>query len=172
MSREYDSYLNQHIENVRKGFNWIVENLPNLIQKESIPNLELHIINHDDSKWTHDECDAYNAYFYGRNRSYKVVQEFNMAWLHHIHHNPHHWQYWILINDNPNEGEIIMDMPFKYMIEMICDWWAFSWKKGDLTEIFGWYEEHKDYIKLSSVTRNKVEKILGLMQKKLEELGQ
>nr|DAE02562.1 MAG TPA: hypothetical protein [Siphoviridae sp. ctmYS12] len=29
-----------------------------------------------------------------------------------------------------------MDMPYNYIIEMICDWWAFSWNKGNLQEIF------------------------------------
>ena len=104
-----------------------------------------------------------NAYFYGGNRSYAVVQEFNYAWLRHIHRNPHHWQYWILVNDDPDEGEVVMDMPYNYIIEMICDWWAFSHMKGDLTEIFKWYDEHRDYMKLSDNTRKEVEWILGTM---------
>ena len=43
---------------------------------------------------------------------------------------------------------------------MICDWWSFSWQKGDLGEIFNWYDEHSDYIKLSPKTRKTVEDIL------------
>ena len=31
MSREYDLYLEEHRENVKKGFDWIKEYLPELI---------------------------------------------------------------------------------------------------------------------------------------------
>ena len=35
-------------------------------------------------------------------------------------HNPHHWEYWIDYGEN---GEIIAQKtPWKYVIEMICDW--------------------------------------------------
>lgn len=168
MSKEYDLYLEQHKGNVRKGFEWFQENLPGLI--ENIPNIEWWIcFNHDNSKTQPDEYDAYDKYFYGKNRSYQVVQDFNYAWLQHIHRNPHHWQYWVLINDNSDLGEIILDMPDIYIIEMICDWWSFSWSKGDLTEIFKWYEERKEYIKLSEKTRRGVENILNMMKEKLSE---
>ena len=60
-------------------------------------------------------------------------------------------------------------MPDCYIIEMICDWWSFSWKKNNLWEIFEWYNDHKDYMKLSDYTRMKVEKYLGLIQEKLKE---
>ena len=168
MSREYDLYLEQHKANVRKGYEWFRENLPEVV--ENIPGLEHQIcFGHDFSKNEPDEYEAYDAYFYGRNRSYQVLQDFNYAWLNHIHRNPHHWQHWVLINDDPNEGEIIMDMPVNYIIEMICDWWSFSWSKEDLTEIFKWYEERKDYIKLSGKTRVEVEGILQMMKDKLSD---
>ena len=53
--------------------------------------------------------------------------------------------------------------------EMICDWWAFSWAKGNLHEIFKWYDEHKKYMKLHTNTRKKVEDILGRIKEKLDE---
>ena len=124
---------------------------------------------HDFSKTDVSEYKAYDKYFYGNNRSYQVVQEFNEAWLHHIHHNPHHWQYWVLINDDPKEGTITIRMPYNYIIEMICDWWAFSWVKDDLTEIFKWYDEHKNYMKLHDETRKTVESILNKIKNKLDE---
>ena len=62
---------------------------------------------------------------------------------------------------------IILDMPYEYIIEMICDWWAFSWRNGDLTEIFDWYGKHKDYMKLSDKTRKTVEGILSKIKDKL-----
>lgn len=172
MSKQYDLYLEQHRSNVAKGFYWIQENLPELLINIPGVSYEYQICySHDYSKNELDEYEAYDAYFYGGNRSYKVVQDFNYAWLNHIHRNPHHWQYWVLINDDPDEGEIILDMPYNYIIEMICDWWAFSWNSGNLNEIFDWYEEHKDYMKLSEKTRKKVEDVLTNIKKKLEELN-
>ena len=166
MSVQYDNYLTEHKENVAKGFRWLQENIHEVIED----GLEWQIrFNHDVSKTDPEEYDAYDAYFYGNNRSYAVVQNFKNAWLRHIHNNPHHWQHWILINDEPKEGMVVIDMPYIYVVEMICDWWAFSWKKGDLNEIFDWYEDRKDYMKLSANTRRSVEYILGKMKDKLEE---
>ena len=62
-----------------------------------------------------------------------------------------------------------LDMPLNYIFEMICDWWSFSWKTGKLTEIFSWYDAHKDYMKLSGRTRKTVEDILDKIKSKLEE---
>ena len=170
MSREYDLYLREHRENVKKGFEWIKENLPELL-KPATPFVDCKIcLDHDKSKDQQDEYDAYDKYFYGNNKSYKVVQDFNYAWLLHIHRNPHHWQHWVLINDNPKEGEIILDMPYDDILEMCMDWWAFSWKKENLREIFGWYDQHKDYMKLSDKTRRTVDSILGSIKTKLDEI--
>lgn len=91
------------------------------------------------------------------------------AWLHHIHENPHHWQYWVLVNDDPEEGAIALDIPYKYVIEMICDWWSFSWKTGNLYEIFDWYDAHKNHMILSEYTRELVEEILEKIKVKLDE---
>ena len=179
MSEKYDEYIIEHKNNVFKGFLWLEENLPEVLPSKDANEIsgisEYEICKHqcefahDKSKYDVEEYYAYDNYFYGGNQSYQVVQDFNKAWLHHIHNNPHHWQHWILINDNPDEGEIILDMPDVYIIEMICDWWAFSWKKGDLHEIFNWYAEHIDYMKLSDYTYKKVKDILNKIHAKLSE---
>ena len=171
MSLEYDLYLQEHKENVFKGLEWIHENIPEVLEGCNYPALEQQIrYGHDASKSEPDEYVAYDKYFYGRNRSFAVVEHFNQAWLMHQKRNPHHWQYWVLINDDPGEGMIILDMPYNYIIEMICDWWAFSWAKGDLREIFKWYVAHKDYMKLSDKTRKIVDNILKTISHKLHEL--
>lgn len=171
MSIEYDNYLREHKENVAKGLYWLGANLPGILDGVDVVSLRDQVNQyHDLSKYTAAEYDAYDAYFYGKNKTYKVVQDFSRAWLHHIHRNPHHWQYWVLINDEPGEGMDILEMDYCYIIEMICDWWSFSWKKGELYEIFSWYDQHKDYIKLGYKTRKTVEDILDRMREKLDEL--
>lgn len=171
MSYKYDKYLEEHRLNVYKGYEWIRNNLPEVLADIDINDVEWQIqFNHDASKNNIDEYEAYDKYFYGNNRSYKVVQNFNYAWLTHIHKNPHHWQHWILFEDDPESDKEYrcLDMPYWAIIEMICDWWSFSWKTGNLYEIFDWYEKH-DNIKLSDNTRKTVESILEKIKYKLSE---
>lgn len=168
MSKEYDNYIYEHRENVKKGLEWLRKNLPELFIDEPA-NLGMNITLHDQSKFNSDEYYAYDKYFYGKNKSYEVVQGFKYAWLEHIHNNRHHWQHWVLINDDPKNGNTVLDMPYEYIIEMICDWWSFSWKSNNLYEIFNWYDERKHYIQLSDKTRKTVEDILNKIKSKLDE---
>lgn len=171
MSQQYDEYLQQHRQNVYKGFCWMKENIPDIFADDVVMSqIEYNCkFKHDASKETPEEYVPYDAYFYGNNRSYQVVQEFNFAWLQHIHRNPHHWQHWVLINDDPDKGEIRLNMPDEYVVEMVCDWWSFSWSKNNLYEIFDWYNQRKNYMKLNEETRQKVEAILKRMKDKLDE---
>lgn len=173
MSRDYDLYLKEHRENVAKAFQWFKDNLPEVLN--DIPNdvmsHDILLISHDESKEDAVEYYPYDNHFYGTNKSDSTDEEFQYAWLHHIHKNPHHWQYWVLHNDDPNEGIVVLDMPYDYIIEMICDWWSFSFKSNDLTEIFNWYKDHKDYILLSYKTRKMVEHILSEIKDELKSQG-
>lgn len=169
MSVQYDEYLQQHKNAVYEAFLWMKKNIPEIFETdEMMSKVDYNIkFAHDASKENPDEYQAYDAYFYGKNRSAQVVDDFNYAWLTHIHNNPHHWQHWILHKDNPDEETICLEMPYEYIIEMICDWWSFSWNKGDLWEIFKWYDERKNHIMLNKTTRNKLETILLAMHDKL-----
>jgi hypothetical protein len=171
MSIEYDGYLEQHRDNVRKGAEWLRTNLTDVLNGYEGFYDEI-CWGHDSSKNSREEYEAYDAYFYGGRHSKSVEEAFNYAWLHHIHNNPHHWQHWVLINDDPNEGSIALRMPYQYVIEMICDWWAFSWAKDNLYEIFKWYDEHKYYMILHKDTKELVEEILGAIRSKLDGDGE
>ena len=167
MSKEYDEYLYLHKQNVATAYTWFRNCLPASIM-QNIMDYQYQICNlHDASKSDQEEYNAYDLYFYGKNKSAKVVSDFKMACLRHIHLNPHHWQYWVLQNDD--DGTECVPMSDNYILEMICDWWAFSWSKGDLEEIFSWYYEHKNIIMLHPSTREKVEQILSFMKTALWE---
>lgn len=175
MSEQYNLYLLNHARNVQKGFWWFMIHCPDIFQELGVDleGLVSLIDSHDLSKKGLEEYNAYDEYFYGTGqKTYEEIdKDFNLAWLHHIHNNPHHWQHWVLINDDPDKGEIILDMPGEYIFEMICDWWSFSWAKRNPTTIFDWYDEHKDYMKLSEDTRNRVEYILKKMKEVLDGNG-
>lgn len=171
MSYQYDMYIQEHKANVASAFRWIEKNLPDILKPELGGVYEYNICyEHDESKYSIEEYKAYDDYFYG-DKSHEVVEKFNRAWLHHIHANPHHWQHWILFEDDPTSGEKYkaLDMPDPYILEMICDWWSFSFRAGDLHEIFRWYDERKDRIVFSKATRKRVEYILDRIREKLDE---
>ena len=164
MSAEYDAYLSEHISNVQKAAQWMADNINHIITNDAETitiwtNLLEEVQSHDKSKYSYAEYDAYDYHFYGGGSNEITDIAFDYAWLHHQKKNPHHWQYWVLLKDG---GEIVpLDMPLVYILEMIADWWSFSWKNGNLMEIFGWYNEHRDKMRLSLSTRIQVELILS-----------
>lgn len=190
MGPEYASYLQMHIAGVKKAFGELTNKSEYIIRiSEILPDINTsnlseiadQIDHHDASKYCIDECVPYEAYFYSE-KTPAVEKAFDRAWLMHIHRNPHHWQYWILKEDDSDAtGNTIevktVEMPDNYIIEMVCDWWSFSWKKvfdlpnpsGEemqkaLEGIFDWYEESKNKIVLAEETRKKVEKLLDLIR--------
>ena len=168
MSLAYDEYLAEHIGNVSRGLHWMLDNLPlTQEEKEAIDVALTH--EHDYSKNDTAEYDPYDQYFYGGNQSYAVKVAFDYAWLHHIHHNPHHWQYWVLLEDDPETGVPFkaLRIPLPYIFEMVADWWTFSWKNNNLFEIFNWYADHrhKQYIHPESrmILENILKKIWNVL---------
>lgn len=158
---KYTDYIGEHRGNVEKAYKWLLKN--GIIEDKHYLILG-QVCMHDDSKYSRYEFDQYADYFYGE-RNEQVKKDFDYAWLHHIHNNPHHWQYWVLINDD--DGTKALEIPYKYVVEMICDWWSFSFKQGNLKEIFNWYENHKAKMILHENTRKLVEEILERIKEKL-----
>ena len=162
MSEAYDNYLKEHVEAVRKAGHWIADNLA--IAKD-LPDEEMGrflaaLETHDQSKSDPVEYGPYDDYFYGDGD----VESFNVAWLHHIHHNPHHWQHWIINNGYGKFSEpgvvTALEMPVENALEMVADWWSFSWRSGDLLEVFAWYKRHEGCIVLHEDTRRFVNSVL------------
>lgn len=168
MQSDYDKYLEEHIANVKLGFEWMVLRLPELFTTYDSDAVMDIVKNHDQSKYDDEEYLPYCAYFYGE-KTPGVEEGFNKAWLHHQHNNPHHWQHWLLREDDG--GSIAVEMPFEYVIEMIADWWAFSWKKDNLLEIFDWYDDNKSKMVLHPNTQKLVEDILDKLETKIAEVS-
>ena len=75
--------------------------------------------------------------------------------------NKHHWQCWIDFED----GElIVIEMPPKYLAEMLCDWIGAgkAYNKGNWTiDTFkNWYANNKDKIILHTLTRDYIELVV------------
>lgn len=72
MSFQYDQYLTQHRSNVKRGFDWIAENLPELLVDGFDYGWQIEFA-HDKSKDEQDEYEAYDAYFYGGTNILMIV---------------------------------------------------------------------------------------------------
>lgn len=163
--KKYDEYLEQHIAGVQQVYEYLKQIYPDLFTNVDLGILDEQIKHHDESKYSEEEYEPYALYFNVSKEKYSDV--FNKAWLHHQNVNPHHWQYWILCDDdNPNKLEPIA-MDLNYIIEMICDWWSFSFNKGNLGGILNYYEDHKGNMIFHPETKKQVEVILAKINESL-----
>lgn len=141
---------------------------------------------HDSSKFSRAEWGAYVAKFYGkpfdtsnsdetvrsaetRNKA-EVQAAFNAAWLHHIHCNPHHWQYHILHEDS---GKVLVLIPdASYVDEMVADWLGAGPKArlmpmGERVAMtIVWYAENVARMQMREIVKRRVEE--WLMQLSVE----
>lgn len=82
----------------------------------------------------------------------------NYAQLLHYKKNRHHWQAWLFLND---KGEIeCIEIPNKYIRELLTDWIAASLSKNGKNDLKEWYNKNKNIIKLHPNSRRKLEKIM------------
>jgi hypothetical protein len=114
---------------------------------------------HDMSKFSRAEFPAYAKNFFSSlNEQAKtkgdIQKVFSYAWLHHQHHNKHHWNYWV-VNQYTKEA---VPIPEKYILEMICDWRAMSRKFGDTAQEF--FEKNYYRMVLHPETFTRIEQIL------------
>jgi hypothetical protein len=112
-------------------------------------------ITHDLSKFYPDEFIPYARYFYG-NCPESFQTDFDKAWLKHIHRNPHHWQYWILREDDG--GTKLIRPPLQYLKEMGCDWVGAGKAITGMDNITEWYDRNKDKIQIGKIQRDWIEK--------------
>ncbi len=111
-------------------------------------------ITHDLSKFRPDEWFPYVEYFYGKGGN---DEAFNGAWLRHQKRNPHHWQWWILQEDDGNT--VTMEMSETSTLEMIADWVGAGMAIHGKRDIKEWYAKNKDTIVLHETTRKLVEAV-------------
>jgi hypothetical protein len=88
----------------------------------------------------------------------QIESEFDRAWLHHQHANPHHWQHWMLREDS---GAVkLLSMPEKFAREMVADWMGAGRAITGKWEAAEWYARNRGVIQLHPATRTFVERLL------------
>lgn len=125
---------------------------------------------HDLSKFSPTEFFESVRYYQGTRSPIDACKEANgmsMAWLHHKGRNKHHYEYW---QDNFDKGTTHLTMPFKYALEMICDYLAagnaYNGKKFTLqNELEWWKNKTKNKIAMSNETFTFVDIMMNTMAK-------
>lgn len=120
---------------------------------------------HDLSKFTPGEWIPYANFFYGPRSKTRTQTEgervaFDTAWLRHQHRNPHHWQHWVLREDNG--GTKTLPMPLRYIKEMLADWEGAGRAITGKVEYVSWYMKNRSNILLHPDTERQVHLMLGV----------
>jgi len=127
------------------------------------------LLKHDMVKFLPCEFVPYAIWFAERPTDPRELQiaenNFQFAWLHHIHSSRHHWQYWILRTDTHEPGHVeVLRMPEKYVREMVADWRGVGVALGKgAGNAKKWYLETRDTMSLHPQTRSRVEVLLGVV---------
>ncbi len=143
-------------------FKYIVEHKWNVGIECLKAGLFIHAFTHDLSKFLPSEFLPYAKFFYSKNRSkeYKTSDEndlnFQTGWNRHQKRNKHHWNYWVSVT---RKDEIIpVEMPMKYIKQMVCDWDGMSRKFGGST--CDYFRKNENTMILHPETKAKIESIL------------
>lgn len=114
-------------------------------------------ITHDLSKYSVTEFCASAKYFQGDKSpidAEKNKNGYSLAWQNHKGKNKHHWQYW---TDFENGELIVIEMPSKYLVEMLCDWVgagkAYNKTAWTIETFKAWYQNNKQKMILHTLTR-------------------
>lgn len=129
-------------------------------------------IAHDLSKYSPVEFLASARHFQGNRSPIDAEKEskgYSLAWQNHKGRNKHHWQYWTDFVD----GKLIaLEIPPKYLAEMLCDWVGAgkAYNKNNWTiDVFkNWYHNNKNKIVLHKLTRDYIELVVKNVQSEKE----
>ena len=167
--QRYDNYLIAHISGVQKCFE--EKFVPYCgLDNTTIDLIRTQISQHDQSKYSEEEYNAYLDKFYPSDGAdkYTINNNFAYAWLHHLRNNPHHPQYWFLRNDTNHKHDRMLDMPYEYIVEMLCDWGSFAYMDSELkpgikpnSNAHNWYRLHGYEFGFSRNTKQQIEDILS-----------
>lgn len=120
------------------------------------------ILKHDWTKLLPSEWFPYVAHFYGRRdvkRPHGLrIDAFDRAWLRHLHRNDHHWQHWVLRNDDGSSR--VLEMPGPAAREMVADWYGAGYAIHGRDDLAGWFSESSGQMLLNGSTRSFAEGLI------------
>lgn len=122
---------------------------------------------HDWTKFLPDEYFPYANHDFSRDDEYEDP-DFDLAWNHHQKRNRHHYQYYLLRNDNGTEK--CLEMAALDAREMLADWASFSLKMGkDFAFTKHWYLKGYHQKVFHPLTRQWLDNYLGVTEDDLQK---
>lgn len=166
--RKYLKYIEKHLDNIEKAA-WEMIECPKLnslfMDEELCYNFLQRIKNHDKSKYSEEEFNAYRKYYHPINPEEKesVKEDYAKAWEHHWKNNDHHWQ----ARQNKTSFDVNNDEDVLPLLENVADWLAMGYEFGNRP--YQYYELNKDKIQLCPEEREFLEKIIyGALEDKTQ----
>lgn len=159
---EYEAYLKEHYKNVRKGYFWIKRSVPEILDMMPDYDFDFLFLVHDDTKTIPWEYEGYYRWIFSKKKTKEIEKQYRLAQMEHHHNNPHHWQHWLVYD--LDKGIIANEIPYQYLVEMVCNWWSYSWADDDLFSIFDYYKKNKKKMILHDKSRKKLEWILRTLE--------
>ena len=125
---------------------------------------------HDMSKFSPTEFWESVKYYSGTRSPIDACKEdkgVSMAWMHHKGRNPHHYEYWM---DNFDKGGEPKEMPWRYKVEMICDYLAAA--RAYMGKNFSYKAEYEWWKKKLELPRSQHENDKKFVSKVLRDLAE
>ena len=121
---------------------------------------------HDWQKFAPAEWGPYRQNFFvnwgDAGKSKWVKKRFRLAWAHHLHYGPHHWEYWV--RENNRDADLltveVSEMPDRYRKEMLADWNGAGLAITGVNNTKEFYERKKSSIVLHEKTREWIEEMI------------
>lgn len=124
-------------------------------------------LTHDLSKYSLSELVPSLEYYQGYRSPYAYEKEligYSAGWLHHKGRNRHHWEYWYDTIDGVFQP---IEMPYRFLVEMVCDRVAASrtYLKDKYTSssALEYFLNKKESGYIHPRTREELEKILRMI---------
>lgn len=150
--------IKEHIKRVHNVWHMFAEQVE--ISDETFLNINANIENHDKSKFSVEEFDGMRQSIYPIDNEKENIELTRQAWNHHIKNNRHHFEYWLY-----SKNLIPLEIPFIYMIEMLCDWTAncIQFGKGLKADSPSQHGLSKEELLLHESTYREIQKYLPIM---------
>jgi hypothetical protein len=143
----------------------LLEHKTNVVKAGGLTGVPFgRLLLHDWSKFSPAEFGRYARWHHG-DPELRDKREWAAAWQHHLHHNPHHPEFWLLAwHGNPDfyavdgvgervaDNIIVLPMPETYVREMVADWLAASRTYTGKWDIALWLNEHGPKMRLHDRT--------------------
>lgn len=113
---------------------------------------------HDLSKFSYTEIKGY-LYNKGNDDLYYA------AWNNHLKRNKHHSEYWIIPNKKNPKEIMVLDMPEKYVREMIVDWHSAGMAYAGKDDVDEWLVDNHNKFNMSDNTKKILVKVLIEIEK-------